>query len=185
MQKIHKIISTFFYSGLLRPASGTWGSLAYLVAFYVCGVNLLSMQMQMLLFACIFALSVYSVNQYCLANKTSDPKEVVIDEVLGLFASLMLSNFLLNFVNANQFLSKPIIFTWLGEIDLYFTQFSKTASFYAILNFAFFRLLDITKPYPASFFDKKVHNSFGVIMDDIIAGIYSALATTICVVAIC
>lgn len=44
-----------------------------------------------------------------------------------------------------------------------------------ILGFAFFRLFDIFKPFPASFFDKKVPNAFGVMMDDAVAGLYAAL----------
>ncbi len=43
----------------------------------------------------------------------------------------------------------------------------------ALLLFAAFRLFDITKPWPASFFDKKVKNGFGVTMDDVAAGIYA------------
>ena len=141
--------------------------------------------MQIALFVLLFVISLFSISFYCTTNKSHDPKEVVIDETLGIFVSLMLSNILLNFINANQLFAKPIIFTWLGEIDCYFTSFSKTTIFYAILNFAFFRLFDITKPYPASFFDKKVKTSFGVIMDDIVAGIYSAIATTLCIVGLC
>jgi len=40
-------------------------------------------------------------------------------------------------------------------------------------GFILFRIFDITKPPPAKYFDSKVHNSWGVMLDDIIAGIYS------------
>ena len=40
-------------------------------------------------------------------------------------------------------------------------------------GFIFFRIFDILKPFPINFFDK-LNNSFGVIMDDIVAGIFSA-----------
>ena len=43
----------------------------------------------------------------------------------------------------------------------------------ALLLFAAFRLFDITKPWPASYFDKKVKNGFGVTMDDVAAGVYA------------
>ena len=42
-----------------------------------------------------------------------------------------------------------------------------------ILSFLLFRLFDITKPWPASYFDLKVKNANGVLMDDIIAGLYT------------
>ena len=42
-----------------------------------------------------------------------------------------------------------------------------------ILSFLLFRLFDITKPWPASYFDLKVKNANGILMDDIIAGLYA------------
>ena len=45
----------------------------------------------------------------------------------------------------------------------------------AIIGFGLFRLFDIVKPWPASYFDDKVHNGFGVTMDDICAGVYGRL----------
>ncbi|MSP06652.1 MAG: phosphatidylglycerophosphatase A [Candidatus Fonsibacter sp.] len=45
--------------------------------------------------------------------------------------------------------------------------------FLMILSFLLFRLFDITKPWPASYYDLKVKNASGVIMDDVIAGIYT------------
>ncbi len=44
--------------------------------------------------------------------------------------------------------------------------------FLIILSFLLFRLFDITKPWPASYFDLKVKSAKGVLMDDIIAGLY-------------
>lgn len=45
-----------------------------------------------------------------------------------------------------------------------------------LLGFALFRLFDIIKIWPCSYFDKKVHNAFGVMTDDIFAGIYAAIS---------
>ena len=44
-----------------------------------------------------------------------------------------------------------------------------------ILGFIFFRIFDILKPFPINLIDKKIKNSFGVIFDDIVAGIYSVI----------
>ena len=38
--------------------------------------------------------------------------------------------------------------------------------------FILFRIFDIAKPYPVSYYDKNFKNSFGVIMDDVAAGLY-------------
>lgn len=45
-----------------------------------------------------------------------------------------------------------------------------------LLGFLLFRLFDITKPFPVSWFDQKIHGGIGIMMDDIVAGLY-ALAT--------
>ena len=46
---------------------------------------------------------------------------------------------------------------------------------YYILSFVFFRFFDILKPFPVSYFDKNHKNYFGIIMDDIMAGLYSMI----------
>ena len=50
-----------------------------------------------------------------------------------------------------------------------------------ILSFLLFRLFDITKPWPASYFDLKIKNATGVIMDDIIAGLYTFFIIYLCI----
>jgi len=50
----------------------------------------------------------------------------------------------------------------------------------ALLGFFWFRLFDITKPPPANWFDKKMKNGVGVVMDDVMAGIYAAIAVRLC-----
>ncbi len=46
----------------------------------------------------------------------------------------------------------------------------------ALLGFLFFRLFDIVKPPPASWFDRRMKNGFGVVLDDVVAGLYGAAA---------
>ena len=41
-----------------------------------------------------------------------------------------------------------------------------------IAGFVLFRLFDMTKPWPASYFDRKVKNGAGVVLDDVFAGFY-------------
>ena len=59
--------------------------------------------------------------------------------------------------------------------------FCENNIFLIILSFLLFRLFDITKPWPASYFDLKIKNSIGVIMDDIVAGIYTLLIVYLCI----
>jgi len=44
-----------------------------------------------------------------------------------------------------------------------------------VLGFAYFRLFDIWKPYPISWLDKKVEGGFGIMVDDLLAGVFAAL----------
>jgi phosphatidylglycerophosphatase A len=50
----------------------------------------------------------------------------------------------------------------------------------ALLGFFWFRLFDIVKPPPASWFDKKMKNGVGVVLDDVVAGMYAAGAVRLC-----
>jgi phosphatidylglycerophosphatase A len=45
----------------------------------------------------------------------------------------------------------------------------------ALLGFIFFRLFDIAKPPPASWFDRQLKNGYGVVLDDVVAGLYGAI----------
>jgi len=54
-------------------------------------------------------------------------------------------------------------------------QISLQIEIYYGLSFLFFRFFDIIKPFPVSYFDKNFKNYFGIIMDDIMAGLYSMI----------
>lgn len=43
------------------------------------------------------------------------------------------------------------------------------------LGFVLFRIFDIFKPFPVSWFDQKIHGGIGIMMDDVIAGLYALL----------
>jgi len=42
-----------------------------------------------------------------------------------------------------------------------------------VLGFILFRAFDIFKPFPVSWFDRKIHGGIGIMMDDVIAGLYA------------
>ena len=97
----------------------------------------------------LFLISLYAVNIFIKDLENKDPKEVVIDEFIGQ--------------------SIPIC---LYEIAHEGTkEISQVLTFYFIM-FILFRIFDIVKPYPVSYYDKNFKNSFGVIMDDVCAGLY-------------
>ena len=97
----------------------------------------------------IFFISLYSVNQFIKNMDNKDPREVVIDEFIGQ--------------------SIPICLYEIAHEGI--KETNETLTFYFIM-FILFRIFDITKPYPVSYYDKNFKNSFGVIMDDVCAGLY-------------
>ncbi|MFO7751624.1 MAG: phosphatidylglycerophosphatase A [Desulfobacteraceae bacterium] len=46
-------------------------------------------------------------------------------------------------------------------------------------GFLIFRLFDIIKPFPVSFFEKKFHGGAGIVLDDVVAGLYSIIVLRI------
>ena len=58
---------------------------------------------------------------------------------------------------------------------LIFIVFFDNTLFVLFSSFLIFRLFDIIKPYPISLIDKKMKNALGVILDDIIAGLFSGI----------
>ena len=97
----------------------------------------------------IFIISIFSINRFIKDKDNKDPKEVVIDEFIGQ--------------------SIPICLYEIGHPDT--NSFVETLTVYFII-FILFRVFDITKPYPVSYYDKNFKNGFGVVMDDICAGLY-------------
>ena len=93
-----------------------------------------------------------AVADYISSSDNKDPKEVVIDEFVGQ--------------------SLPI---YLYEISHGTEKDFIQSIYFYIIMFMVFRVFDIIKPFPVSYFDKNFKNSFGVIMDDIVAGLFVVL----------
>ena len=91
----------------------------------------------------------YAVNIFIKNLAHKDPKEVVIDEFIGQ--------------------SIPIC---LYEVAHGMPKDSDQVLTFYFIMFILFRIFDIVKPYPVSYYDKNFKNSFGVIMDDVCAGLY-------------
>ena len=146
-----------FGLGKVKFIPGTLGSLAtIIVLFYLFHSLNISPNIVLIGLIIIFIYSFYAVSTHTESSKNKDPGEIIIDEFLGQ--------------------SIPI---YLYEISHGTTKESDQAIVYYALFFILFRYFDIMKPFPVNFFDKNFKNSFGVIMDDICAGLYVVL-TVVC-----
>ena len=150
MNKINFLFVTLFGIGKIKLIPGSFASLAttlfLFIIFYIFNI---SPNIVLIGVIIIFFISLYAVNIFIKDLDNKDPKEVVIDEFIGQ--------------------SIPIC---LYEISHEATkEFIQVLTFYFIM-FILFRIFDIAKPYPVSYYDKNFKNSFGVIMDDVCAGLY-------------
>ena len=141
---------TLFGIGKLKKIPGSYASLATTIfLFFLFHVLNFSANVILIFIIVIFLISLYVVNIFIKELDNKDPKEVVIDEFIGQ--------------------SIPIC---LYEIAHEGTkETSQVLTFYFIM-FILFRIFDIVKPYPVSYYDKNFKNSFGVVMDDVCAGLY-------------
>ena len=157
IKNINFLFVTFFGIGTIRYAPGTITSLITTVLlFSLFHILNLSNAAILIILIAIFFYSFIAVANYIKEIPNKDPKEVVIDEVIGQ--------------------SIPI---YLYEVAHGTNKDSKEAILFYIYIFILFRFFDIKKPFPVNFFDKKFKNSFGVIMDDVIAGFYVVLTLII------
>ena len=133
------LLATWFGSGLLPWAPGTWGSLAAVP----CGVVLfwLSGPFGLLLAtALVFAIGLWAAHSYEQVAAIKDPGAIVIDEVAGQWLALIPAGL------------NPVAIA---------------------LAFVLFRAFDVTKPWPVGWADRHLKGAFGIMADDIIAGLYA------------
>ena len=145
---------TMFGLGKIKFIPGTFGSLATVIVLYTLFHTFdLSSNLILLGLIIIFIYSFFAVANHIKDNDNKDPGEIIIDEFIGQ--------------------SIPI---YLYEVSHGTEKSSEEAIIFYTICFVLFRFFDIKKPFPVSFFDKNFKNSFGVIMDDVCAGIYVVLS---------
>ncbi|EEX14424.1 phosphatidylglycerophosphatase A [Citreicella sp. SE45] len=150
-----KAIASFFYVGFLKPAPGTWGSLAALPVAY--GILLIG-GFWLLLVATVaaFVLGYIATRSITATGEDHDPSWIVIDEVVGQWIALF-----------------PVAYgAMMMSVDIW--------RLYPgwITGFLFFRLFDIWKPWLVGKADRR-GDAMGVMLDDVIAGVFSAIVSII------
>ena len=187
------LIATWFGIGKIPFAPGTWGSLFtfplfiashYLLAFVLSEEGFIN-----LFLLCVFVLFVigtWATNVYMKKTGTHDPKEVVIDEVVGqiiVFFAAFISiapslevfdmlygvhggvDEVVTFANVTElFTQSPLALPYLiASVPIY------------LICFGLFRLFDIWKPWPIGYCDKNIKGGFGVMFDDLFAAMYAVV----------
>lgn len=184
LYRIAEFVASFCYLGKSKVAPGTIGSLAafplcYLVMHYTLGSGLIitipgsdpNQQLfiglfvnELIITILLFIAGIYFTSIYIENMTQKDPKEVVIDEVVGQSLAIILSSFSVVFIYYSSSLPKKINSSL---IDL---------TFLFLLPFILFRLFDIKKPWPINWLDANVKGSFGVMIDDVAAAIFAVVS---------
>ncbi len=134
-----------FGSGLAPKAPGTFGTLAALPLFVL--LAQLNLYAYLLLLLAAALLGIYLCDKTARDLGVHDHGGIVWDEFVGL---------------------------WLTLLPLQAIGAPDSGRFWLVtlLGFAVFRLFDVLKPWPISWLDKHVHGGLGIMLDDVVAGLF-------------
>lgn len=138
-------IATLGPVGYFPVAPGTFGTVVALLILFLLRPTFPAM---LVMTIAAFVLGIFSSSSAEAVLGKDDPGQVVIDEVVGYFVTML---------------------------------FFETDSMRNLLiAFVLFRALDIIKPPPIRFIEKKFRGGLGIMLDDIVAGIFSAILLLAC-----
>ena len=153
IKKFNLLFLTFFKVGKIKYAPCTIASLITCLLFLLL-INIFNIFVLLLFTLIIFCYSFIAINNSFNEFDSEDPQEIVIDEVIGQMLTLL-------------------------AIPIYETLYPLPKIYYCIGAFLLFRLFDIWKPYPISYVDNNIKGSLGIMLDDILASVYSIITLTI------
>lgn len=139
--KWYRLLAFGFGSGLIKPAPGTWGTLAGWLIWLLFLAKLPSVSIVIFIFGAFF-LGCWICHKTGMEIGVIDHGAIVWDEMVAIWLVL-----------------------WLVPVD-FFSQ---------LCAVVLFRIFDILKPQPIKCFDMRFSNGFGVMLDDILAAIYTLL----------
>lgn len=157
---LQKLFLTFLGSGLSPKAPGTIGTLAALPVGLII-LYYLGMQTLFLVTLVVSIVGIFEINKYEKHTGIHDHQQIVIDEAVGIWLSLMIA------------LSSA------SQMHYPYAELSAI-----LLSFLTFRLFDIWKPSTIGKIDREVPGGLGVMGDDILAGIAGGLLSAILMLSV-
>ena len=152
IDKIGLALLTLFGIGHIKYAPGTVASFVTCLIYYPLILIKINFIYLFIIFLILLIYSIILIDKLSHHFEEKDPKEIVIDEFFGQSIPLILMS---EYITSSKNLL-PIF-----------------------LAFFLFRFFDILKPFPINIIDKKMKNGLGVVLDDIIAGIYTSITILI------
>ena len=153
IKKFNLFFLTLFKIGKIKYAPGTIASLTTCLIFLLL-INVLDLLFLFFFTLIIFCYSIIAINNSYKNFDTDDPQEIVVDEFVGQMLPLL-------------------------SIPIYETLYLVPKIYYCIAAFVLFRIFDIWKPFPISYVDNNIHGAWGIVLDDILAGIYTIIILAI------
>lgn len=164
---LNELIVTGLFVGKIKYAPGTFGSLLAFpitILMVLCGVYIIGSDYgvfiaQIAAILLLFIVGIITSNYYIKRTGRQDPKEIVIDEIVGQMLTILLTSPSLIFITEGGTASQ--------NVAAIFCLF--------IMPFALFRLFDIKKPWPINWMDQNIHGGLGVMLDDIMAALFASV----------
>ena len=156
MNKFGLSLLTMFGIGHIKYAPGTMASFITCLIYYFLFSIDVNFYYFFLIFVILLIYSIILIDKLSHYFKEKDPKEIVIDEFFGLSIPFVIVMFIY---------TMPLTEAWTRNLEF--------EVYYFFLFFILFRFFDIYKPFPINIIDKKMKNGFGVMLDDIMAGVYT------------
>ncbi len=156
MKKINLIFVTLLGIGYIKIAPGTFASLITSIIFFYLfrfSISIEHFSILCLTMIFFFVCSLFAIKTVENEFEQKDARQIVIDEVIGQSIPI----FLIEYIAYLQTQSFG------ADLHLY------------VASFFLFRFFDILKPFPIGHFNKNYKNSFGILFDDVLAGIYTSM----------
>jgi phosphatidylglycerophosphatase A len=134
-------ILTIYGLGRVKFSASLAALIAAAMFFGICCAGKYPLYINNAVFVIVLIISVLTLDRVKLV--TEDPKEVIIDEFLGMYASLLVAG----------------LFEW----------------YWVLAQFVVFRVLDIIKPFPFNWIERKLNGRYGLLLDDIVIGIVGGI----------
>ena len=154
------LILTMFGIGRSKFAPGTLASLVTCLIYFPIFIYKPNFLILIITFAIFSIYSIVLIDQLQNKFKKKDPREIVVDEFIGQSIPILTMYVTINITGA---IGKD----WYDYLDFLSVSF--------LSFFLLFRFFDIIKPFPINLIDKKMKNGFGVVLDDVLAGIFSVI----------
>ena len=149
MRAIALAVATGGGAGYSPVAPGTAGSAVGLLLFWP--LASLSLPLYAVTVTGTVCVAIWAAEQMCRLWNTQDDGRIVVDEIAGQLVTLA----------PLLFLGRAHSFGWV------------------VTGFVLFRCLDVWKPGPVRWLDQNLHGGAGVVLDDVLAGVFGAIAMAI------